>query len=386
MKNGIYFVFVFLNLPLHNITNFHMNNYWDSSEKLPAYDMIIFCHLRWDFVYQRPQHLISRLSKQYKILVVEEPVGSNSNSENKPEITEISPSLHILKPHIDNLSDLGVYLRMHLKDKQYLVGWFYSAAFISVFDVLDFETVVYDCMDELTLFKGSSPELISQEKILFDEADVVFTGGKSLYESKKQRHDNVFCFPSSVDAHHFSNAHQIDVKQPEDLKKINSPIVGYFGVIDERIDLDLIKETAQKMPNYSFVLIGPICKISEEDLPQSQNIHYLGMKSYEQLPNYLRFFAFAMMPFALNDSTKFISPTKTLEYMASGKPIISTKIKDVVRDYSTCVNLIDNSTDFSQAIENPIRDYSKLYKEILEKTSWDHTAEKMSTIINNVLV
>ncbi len=362
-----------------------MNKYLNGSKKLPAYDIVVFCHLRWDFVYQRPQHLISRLSKKFKILLVEEPVGCQPGNGNAPEITVISDSLHILKPRINCLDNLGPYLKKYLNDKQYIVGWFYSAAFISVFDVIDFEIVVYDCMDELTLFKGASPELISQEKILLEEADIVFTGGKSLYESKVQKHHNVFCFPSSVDVDHFSNADKAEIHKPADLTVIKKPIVGYFGVIDERIDFEILKDTAEKMPGYDFVMIGPVCKISEEELPRLENIHYLGMKTYEDLPRYLHFFDFAMMPFALNDSTKFISPTKTLEYMAAEKPIISTKIKDVVRDYSDAVNLIVNSTDFCTAIKNPLKNYRSKYRKIIETTSWDRTADKMSTIINKVI-
>lgn len=359
-----------------------MNNYLDQSHQLPMYDMIVFCHLRWDFVYQRPQHLISRLSSQYKILVVEEPVGK---SEEPAKIIEINPSLHVLKPQIDHLDELGSYLKSLLKDQKYLVGWFYSAAFVSVLTTFDFETVVYDCMDELTLFKGASPELLAQENQLLSAADIVYTGGKSLYESKKQKHHNVFCFPSSVDVAHFSNAAMDFVLKPADLMNIPSPIVGYYGVIDERIDLELLQETARKTPNASFVMIGPICKIEENDLPRAENIHYLGMKSYDELPQYLHFFDIAMMPFALNDSTKFISPTKTLEYMAAMKPIISTKIKDVVRDYSNCVSLIDNSEDFAQAIAQPMTDFKMQYEEILENTSWDRTADQMRSIINKVV-
>lgn len=359
-----------------------MKNYLDSSMKLPMYDMIVFCHLRWDFVYQRPQHLISRLSTQYKILVVEEPVGK---SENNAEIIEISASLHILKPQIDDMDKMGSYLKSMLKDSKYLVGWFYSAAFVSVLNTFDFETVVYDCMDELTLFKGASPELLAQENNLLSAADIVFTGGKSLFEAKKEKHHNVFCFPSSVDVPHFSNAKIDEILKPADLMTIKSPIVGYYGVIDERIDLDLIQETALRTPEISFVMIGPICKIEEKDLPRAENIHYLGMKSYAELPQYLYFFDIAMMPFALNDSTKFISPTKTLEYMAAMKPIISTKIKDVVRDYSTCVSLIENADDFCKAIAQPTTNFQPQYEQILENTSWDRTAKKMSTIINKVL-
>lgn len=346
------------------------------------YDMIVFCHLRWDFVYQRPQHIISRLSSQYKILVVEEPIG---RSENTTEIIEKSPSLHILKPRINHLEELGPYLKKILKDQKFLVGYFYSAAFVSILNTFDFETVVYDCMDELTLFKGASQELIAQETHLLSAADIVYTGGKSLYEAKKEKHHNVFCFPSSVDVPHFSNEEKNHVIKPADLMNIKSPIVGYYGVIDERIDLELLSETAHRSPDASFVMIGPICKIEEKELPRAENIHYLGMKTYDELPQYLHFFDIAMMPFALNDSTKFISPTKTLEYMAAMKPIISTKIKDVVRDYSDCVTLINNADDFCIALSQPMTDFQSQYEHILENTSWDRTAEKMATIINKVL-
>lgn len=362
-----------------------MKNSWNPSEPLPTYDMLVFCHLRWDFVYQRPQHLISRFSNQYKILVVEEPIGKNPDSENEPEIFEISGNLHILRPRINHLEELGEYLTKFLKSSEYAVSWFYSSAFVSVLDTINFDTVIYDCMDELTLFKGASEKLIEQEDQLLSVADIVFTGGKSLFESKSQKHHNVHCFPSSVDVDHFSNAKSDMVKKPEDLKNIIAPIVGYFGVIDERIDLDLLKETAQKMRDFAFIMIGPLCKIGEDELPREKNIHYLGMKSYEELPQYLHFFQFAMMPFALNDATQFISPTKTLEYMSAMKPIISTKIKDVVRDYSGCVNLITDSDDFCMALTEPLLDYKKQYQEILENTSWDQTAEKMNSIINKVM-
>lgn len=349
------------------------------------YDIIVFCHLRWDFVYQRPQHIISRLSKKFKILVVEEPVHVEGNGLN-PNLNEINLNLHVLQPQISDMAELGDYLKKLLKQKAFPTAWFYSAAFGNVLDVLDFDTVIYDCMDELSLFKGASGELIQQENYLLSAVDLVFTGGKSLYESKKLKHNNVHCFPSSVDVDHFSTSFEKLAKIPEDIKNISKPIIAYYGVIDERIDLDLIKTTADKMPDYSFVMIGPICKIEENDLPRGENIHYLGMKSYDELPVYLSQFDIAMMPFALNDSTKFISPTKTLEYMCAYKPIISTKIKDVVRDYSDCVNLIETTEDFCAAIRNPKQDFEESYKEILENTSWDKTVEKMSSLITKISV
>jgi glycosyltransferase involved in cell wall biosynthesis len=244
-------------------------------------------------------------------------------------------------------------------------------------------------MDELTLFKGAPAELLVQEKFLIANADIIFTGGKSLYESKKKLHANVHCFPSSVDQEHFAKAMN-GIIVPQEIADIPSPIVGYFGVIDERINLQLVNDTAVLNPDISFVMIGPLAKIGEHDLPRQNNIYYLGMKSYEELPNYLKAFSIAMMPFALNDSTKFISPTKTLEYIAAGKSIVSTPIKDVVRDYSHCVSIVNSAEEFSNAIrsylENPDPvSKDKAYREILEKTSWNVTVEKMNAIISKTV-
>lgn len=347
------------------------------------YDIIVFCHLRWDFVYQRPQHLLTRLAKDYKMLVVEEPIGKHAEAHT--QITAVSENLHVLKPQINHINELGEYLRSVLKQKSFSHAWFYSAAFVPILDALDFDTIIYDCMDELSLFKGASNTLISQETYLLSEADIVFTGGKSLYEAKKQNHKNVFCFPSSVDVDHFAGQrNSSDI--PSDIADVPSPIVGYYGVIDERIDLELIEKTAKNSPDHSFVMIGPICKIEEEDLPRAKNIFYLGMKSYDELPAYLNSFDFAMMPFALNDSTKFISPTKTLEYMCANIPIISTRIKDVVREYSDCINLIRDEADFAEALKKPKQNFAMFYEDVLENTSWDKTANRMSEIIEKVNV
>ncbi|GEP52220.1 glycosyl transferase [Flavobacterium noncentrifugens] len=348
------------------------------------YDMIVFCHLRWDFVYQRPQHLISRMSKDLKILLIEEPVAKNENGDSA-NLTIISKNLHILQPMVDSIEAIGTIIPQYVKNKNVATGWFYSAAFSPLLQSINFDVIVYDCMDELSLFKGAPQHLIDQEKFLLSNADIVFTGGKSLYESKKQMHSNVYCFPSSVDEDHFSQS-LLEEEVPNDMRRIDAPIVGYFGVIDERIDYDLIRETASLLPKVNFVMIGPFAKVEERDLPRAENIHYLGMKNYAELPNYLRGFDIAMMPFALNDATKYISPTKTLEYMAAGKPIISTKITDVVSDYSHCVKLISTATEFATEIESLLEKNYGLtlqsqYRDILDKTSWDATASRMKSII-----
>ena len=351
-----------------------------------GYNMVVFCHLRWSFVYQRPQHLISRMAKQYKVLFVEEPIGYGGEECNS-QVEIVNDNLHILKPKTRNIEGLKIILHALLKNSSPEVGWFYSAAFSPLLTDFKFDTVVYDCMDELSLFKGAPQELITQEKFLLSEAHVVFTGGKSLYESKNKNHQNVYCFPSSVDRKHFSTALD-NIEIPEDLEKIKTPVIGYLGVIDERINLSLLQETAQLQPNMSFVMIGPLAKISEGELPREKNIHYLGMKSYDVLPNYLKGFDIAMMPFALNDATKFISPTKTLEFMAAGKPIVSTAIRDVVRDYSHCIAIIDTAKDFAGTLEElwriSIPDYTEKYEDILQNTSWDATANQMTKKIKSI--
>src|SRR5690606_15375204 len=216
---------------------------------------------------------------------------------------------------------------------------------------------------------------------------IIFTGGKSLYESKSQFSTNVHCFPSSIDLFHFKKVER-NLPIPEDIRHIPHPIVGYIGVIDERINLELIAATAAMLPQFQFVMIGPLAKIGEDDLPRLQNIHYLGIKEYNELPNYLKAIDIAMMPFALNDATKYISPTKTLEYMAAGKPIISTPVKDVVRDYEDHVHIVETPDNFGTALQSIVKldnvDYSTRYCEILHKTSWDNTVSQMFSLIKAV--
>ena len=357
-----------------------------NEDSTALYDMVVFCHLRWQFVYQRPQHIISRIAKDLRVLMIEEPIGRADNAADSAELLIVNDNLHILQPKVLSIEAIASLLPHYLKSSSVSIGWFYSASFSPLLYALNFDTIIYDCMDELSLFKGAPEKLISQEKMLIAHADIVFTGGKSLYESKKQMHPNVYCFPSSVDEPHFAKALN-GIEIPADVAHLKGSVVGYFGVIDERIDLKLLHDTALLLPHIEFVMIGPLAKIEEGDLPRENNIHYLGMRSYTILPAYLKAFDVAMMPFALNDSTKYISPTKTLEYMASEKPIISTKITDVVRDYSNCVHLIDNADDFAKNInsileKNDRSEMRREYKNILRNTSWDATTDKMQFIIN----
>lgn len=352
---------------------------------LLQYDLIVFCHLRWEFVYQRPQHIISRMAQQGSVLFIEEPLPFSPGEENTAHIYQVNDTITVLQPKVRSVEDIGELFK-ELPRISARVGWVYSPAFTPLLRIFSLDKTVYDCMDELTLFRGADPKLVQQEKELLSVADIVFTGGKRLYESKKAAHRNVHCFPSSVDHAHFRKALN-GIAVPEDMNFSNRPVIGYYGVIDERIDMGLLEDTAKLLPNAVFVMIGPLAKISHEDLAKVPNIHYTGMKSYAELPNYLKKFDIAMMPFAMNEATQFISPTKTLEYMAAYKPIISTPVYDVVRDYSHCVHIVSTSLEFQHAVNSIIsnRDQEMMmlnFDQVLEETSWDSTVQKMSEILN----
>jgi glycosyltransferase involved in cell wall biosynthesis len=363
------------------------------NQSLP--NIIVFCHLRWEFVKQRPQHLISRLAQKANILFVEEPIEFDRTNHGTANIIKVGPTLTVVQPRIEpnNFDDLSKIIKLnYLSNGTSPIIWFYSPAFLPILKFLDYSVLIYDCMDELSAFKGASKEISKYEKELLSKADIVFTGGRSLFESKRKLTKNIFCFPSSVDKRHFQKAISPKTKIPSDIKQVKRPIVGYYGVIDERIDLGLLKKVSKKNPGINFVMIGPIAKIDEKDLPKDKNIHYLGMKPYDLLPNYLKGFDVAMMPFSINKSTRFISPTKTLEFMAAQKPIISTPVYDVKRQYSKEVSIINNANAFTDAIkyylsENATAKSKRLKREeqVINNTSWDNTVETMTAIITKQL-
>ncbi|MFI5242478.1 MAG: glycosyltransferase [Gemmatimonadales bacterium] len=270
-----------------------------------------------------------------------------------------------------------------------LVAWYYTPMALPWTRHLAAEWVVYDCMDELSLFRGAPAEMVERERELIAMADVVFTGGTSLYEAKRARSDNVHCFPSSVDADHFRQARALDA-DPLDLAHIPHPRLGFAGVIDERMDLDLVDGIAAARPEWHLVMLGPVVKIDPAALPRRANIHYLGAKQYQELPAYMAGWDVALMPFALNEATRYISPTKTPEYLAAGLPVVSTAIRDVVTPYGTAALAQIGSTvgDFVGAIEDELEKsadsrarWLSRVDDFLSTMSWDRTYERMADLI-----
>lgn len=354
--------------------------------------LVVFSHLRWNFVYQRPQHLLSRLAQRWRVIFIEEPVLKAG--QNELERFDPAANVQVWRPHVTG--DAPGFHDDHLPALQRMVGdamaeegvsdywvWFYTPMALPLATELAPRGIVYDCMDELTLFKHAPRQLVQRENALFKMADLVFTGGRSLYNAKRHRHPDVHCFPSSVDAKHFSKADEHRL-----LAGIARPRLGYCGVIDERVNLELVAGMALRHPEWQIVMVGPVVKIDPATLPQCPNIHWLGQQSYDDLPGLISGWDVCLLPFALNDATRFISPTKTLEYMACGRPSVSTSIRDVVEPYGHLVAIADTAEDYTAACEAILRrspeeqaEHAKALAEIVARTSWDATANAMGELI-----
>jgi UDP-galactopyranose mutase len=365
--------------------------------------LICFSHLRWNFVFQRPQHLMSRFAREMNVIYWEEPVEIEPKETAFLQVREAhdAENVRIVVPHLPKgmpedarEATLKRLLDAHLASQHgTIVAWYYTPMMLPFSRHIEPTVTVFDAMDELSKFKFAPAKLLELEQEVIDRADILFTGGSSLFEAKKDRHSNVHCFPSSVDRVHFlkARAHQFDPADQEDLPK---PRLGFYGVIDERFDTELLASVAEMRPDWSFVMVGPVVKISEEDLPKQRNIHYLGGKTYDQLPAYLSGWDVALMPFAMNESTQFISPTKTPEYLAGGTPVVSTPIKDVVRHYGELegVKIASTPEEFVAACEEALELSRNANGEwlaeadlVLSSSSWDTTQGRMAGLIADIL-
>lgn len=356
--------------------------------------IVAFSHLRWDFVYQRPQHLLSRLAQDRPVVFIEEPIGNAS----EPRLEQYAPcpGVTVLRMHVAgpsagfddrHMAALEQAIGTFLIDNQineYLL-WFYTPMAYPLSRNLSPAGMVYDCMDELAAFDFAPAALIEREDALFGGADLVFTGGLSLYDAKRGRHPDVHCFPSSVDHAHFGQKNLADHPDQGGLRR---PRLGYYGVIDERLDLGLIQAVATAHPEWELVMVGPTAKIDPAALPQLANIHWMGPHLYNELPSFLAGWDVCLMPFALNASTRFISPTKTLEYLAAGRPVVSTAVPDVVRQYASVVAIARSPDEFIRACETILeggdaeqRRFEITAKAISSATSWDRTAGAIATLL-----
>jgi UDP-galactopyranose mutase len=365
--------------------------------------LLCFSHLRWNFVFQRPQHLMSRFARDMDTIFWEEPVeiGRRETAFLQVRETDDAHGVRLVVPHLPSgmaedarEAALARLLEAHVASiRGPLIAWYYTPMMLPFSRDIEADVTVFDAMDELSKFKFAPARLLELEQELIERADILFTGGLSLYEAKKDRHERVHCFPSSVDRAHFCKARapQFD---PADQEELSKPRLGFYGVIDERFDTGLLDAIAVMRPDWSFVMVGPVVKISENDLPRRPNIHYLGGKTYRELPAYLSGWDVALMPFAMNESTEFISPTKTPEYLAGGKPVVSTPVRDVMRHYGQLegVRIASTAEEFVEACEQALelsrRPESGWLAQAdlkLSATSWDTTQARMGALVGELL-
>ncbi len=379
------------------------NNLADMNDARP---IVVHSHLRWDFVWQRPQQLFSRFAQSRDVLFLEEPIFLDDAVRPSLEITNPVARVHRAIPRLP-----GAYREseaaMHMAVRSLVLAaiaptgelagrfdapiqWFYTPmpapTMIGAFNE---SAVVYDCMDELAQFKFAPSELVQRERFLLARADVVFAGGVALAQSKSRFHDNVHFFGCGVDAEHFSAARSEETRTHPLLDDVTSPVLGYYGVIDERLDYVLIAKLAEQMPDATIVMVGPVVKVDPRELPRHANIRWLGQQQYEQLPSFSKKFDVCLMPFAINKATEYINPTKTLEYMATGKPIVSTPIADVVRNFTPIVAVAETVDEYVAAVQdalvNPRPELRARGIERTKSASWEGITADMSRLMNEAI-
>lgn len=362
--------------------------------------IVVHSHLRWDFVWQRPQQILSRMAAQAPVLFIEEPIFLDDVADPRLDISVPFANVFRAIPRLpaplrDDADGATAIVRSLAQDViagrlsglfANPIHWFYSPAtapaMLGAFNEI---AVVYDCMDELAQFRFAHPDLPRRERLLLANADIVFTGGRKLYEAKRRFHRNVHFFGCGVDVAHFGKARLEETEVPTDIADLPRPIFGYFGVVDERIDYELIEQLAAHNPASSVVIVGPVVKVDPAALPKGGNIHWLGKREYDVLPNYVKGFDVCLMPFALNEATEFINPTKTLEYMAARKPIVSTAVADVVRNFTPIVRIAKSAAEFvtlaTRAARNP--DLVLLAEGVRKagSASWENIVGNMQTLI-----
>jgi glycosyltransferase involved in cell wall biosynthesis len=368
--------------------------------------IIVHSHLRWDFVWQRPQQLLSRLAQRNHVLFVEEPLYLDDIASARLDISLPMTNMHRAVPMLpgtlrgqydESIVRVRELVRRHIGADGPLGGlfarpiqWFYTPmpapAMIGAFGE---RAVVYDCMDELSKFRFAPTELVDRERYLMTSSDVVFAGGYKLSQSKARYHNNVHFFGCGVDVTHFATARSAELAVPREIATLTKPVVGYYGVIDERIDYELLRSIATSIPEAELVMVGPVVKVDAADLPQGHNIRWLGQRQYAELPAHVKGFDVCLMPFALNDATEYINPTKTLEYMAAGKPIVSTAVSDVVHNFTPVVAVANTHAEFvaavRKAIESPSAELIARGLEQARSNSWESIVARMERIIRDAI-
>lgn len=378
----------------------------DAGSASDRYGIVVFSHLRWSFVWQRPQQFLSRFGQRHPVLFVEEPDFRLAEGDEPILVLEdVGQNVTVAQVHLPfgmrRTSRAEETMRRFTREAIDSVNgsgafdcpllWYYSPMEAAwSLGHIEGRGVVYDCMDELSQFRNAPAELVHWEQRLLKQADIVFTGGYELYLKKSKQHPNVHFFGCGVEYAHFSRAQDPATPIPADVADLPTPVIGWFGVVDERVDYDLLAEVAAARPDWSLVLVGPVVKVDPNTLPQAPNLHWLGGRDYNDLPSYCKAFDVCMMCFALNEATEYINPTKALEYLATGKPVVSTAVADVVRQYSDTVSIATSTKDFIEKTEEILRRRPTERIEqgiaLAQECGWERTVARMQELIEAAIV
>lgn len=371
-----------------------------------SFPLIVHCHLCWNFVWQRPQQFLSRLSEKHRVLFVEAPTFRDGEIEPRFKLTSVPNHPHVtvleMRFPISRSEDsawldaqrrrlLDEALRGPLKGRfESAVQWFYDPMAVEAhLGQHNACATIYDCMDELSQFKFAPKALVEREARLLKAADVVFAGGRKMWQSKSRHNSNAHFYGCGVDVVHFGKARLSSTELPEDVRDLKGPILGYFGVVDERLDYELIEKLAASNPDWQIVMVGPTAKVDPADFPRAENIHWLGGRDYSQLPAYTKAFDVALMPFALNAATEYINPTKALEYMATATPIVSTPVPDVVSNFASVVKISQDSDQFVQLCAHQVAQIDKMAVErglkMANENTWDAIVAKLEKHIEEAI-
>ncbi|HEV8184547.1 MAG TPA: glycosyltransferase [Chthoniobacterales bacterium] len=372
-----------------------------------TFPIIVHSHLGWDWVWQRPQQFHSRLSKTHPILFVESPLVSDQLKTSRFTLREISdyPNIIVLQMEMPASRFWADGAWVDVERRRLVqsvlegplgrsfenpVQWFYDPMAVTAFlGQMDEQAVIYDCMDELSKFKGAPPELVRRERELLNAADVVFAGGPKMARSKSRYNKNCHSYGCGVDIRHFGKARHAATKVPQDVARFSGPVLGYIGVVDERLDYELLAKLADHNPQWNIAIVGPHTKVDPADFPQRENLHFLGGRDYSKLPAYAKAFDVCMMPFARNEATEFINPTKALEYMATGTPIVSSDIEDVVLQFSGEVSIATSHEEFiaacDQSIEQPNALQIAAGLKKAKANSWESIVAQLEKHVEDVL-
>jgi glycosyltransferase involved in cell wall biosynthesis len=377
---------------------------WAAADFARTAPIIALCHLSWNWVWQRPQQFLSRLAKTHPILFVETYCSDTPTGFIRLHSPEGHPNVTVCETHLpaSRWSD-GRFidrerrrlLRNTLANE--LAGrfddailWFNDPMAVTAFaGYLDESLIVYDCMDELSQFKGAPPALIEREYELLEVADVVFCGGRKMRDKRVRINPNSHFYGTGVDCRHFGSARSPSLAVDSAIAALRGPVLGYFGVVDERIDYELLAALADADPTWHVVMVGPTAKVDPAQFPRRSNLHFLGGRPYAQLPAITKGFSVCLMPFALNEATEYINPTKALEYMAAGRPVVSTALDEVKSNFKTVARIAGSHREFiamcRREVDSPSQTRIERGLSLASENTWEAIVAKMERHVADAL-